>query len=887
MATVIGTEEGEALTSADGVTNDADYIYGLGGDDHILGDGGGDTIIGGAGADTMDGGVGDDLVSYVLSTSVIVSLLSNANNAGGEAFGDVLISIERLGGSGFSDILTGGNLSNTIDGGGGDDLIRDRSGAGRDELLGGAGDDTIEGASGLFHGGDGDDAITLHGADSFEGYAHGDAGNDTIKAVDLGGYDINGGEGDDQLFGGGGDDTLSGGVGAATLSGGAGDDNLNTADGQVGDSIEGGDGDDYAQSGAGDDTVLGGDGADTSYGAAGADSFDGGDGFDLIDYSPAQAAVVVSLAAGTGSGDQAEGDTLVNVEAVAGGSFNDRLTGDGLGNRLAGGSGDDTLIGGAGDDTLEGNLGADVLNGGAGAGDLVSYAGFSQGVGVNLATGAVGGPASGDTFFGVEAVEGTNGHDDTLIGDAGGNLLRGLYGDDALQGGAGQDTLIGDGQSFVFPTADTLTGGAGADILDGGDGSDTARYADSSAGVSINLSVGSGAGGDAAGDSLRSIENLIGSRFGDTLVGSDGANRLNGVAGADRLEGGLGDDVYFVDAAADRAIEASGGGSDAVFSSVSFSLAGQNLETLTLTGSAIRATGNSLANVIRGGAAANVIDGAGGADTMAGGAGDDVYVVDSAGDVVVEASGAGMDVVSSAASFTLQGSYVENLRLTGSTAVTATGNLLANRLTGNAADNVLNGLAGADTMAGGGGDDRYHVDSAGDLVVEAGGRGIDLVFSSVSYSLRDQFAERLTLTGAAAINGTGNQLDNRIVGNGAANVLGGGLGKDELTGGAGADAFVFNAPLTAANADVVADFASGVDKIRLENAIFKGLAAGALGVGVFHVGATAHDLDDRVMYDRASGRLLFDDDGTGAHAAKLVATLQGAPSLAYTDIAVI
>jgi hypothetical protein len=223
----------------------------------------------------------------------------------------------------------------------------------------------------------------------------------------------------------------------------------------------------------------------------------------------------------------------------------------------------------------------------------------------------------------------------------------------------------------------------------------------------------------------------------------------------------------------------------------------------------------------------------------------------------------------------LQGSYVENLRLTGSTAVTATGNLLANRLTGNAADNVLNGLAGADTMAGGGGDDRYHVDSAGDLVVEAGGRGIDLVFSSVSYSLREQFAERLTLTGAAAINGTGNPLDNRIVGNGAANVLGGGLGKDELTGSSGADAFVFNAPLTAANADVVADFASGVDKIRLENAIFKGLAAGALGMGVFHVGATAHDLDDRVIYDRASGRLLFDDDGTGARAAKLVATLPG------------
>ncbi|MGE5516219.1 MAG: calcium-binding protein, partial [Bacteroidota bacterium] len=104
--------------------------------------------------------------------------------------------------------------------------------------------------------------------------------------------------------------------------------------------------------------------------------------------------------------------------------------------------------------------------------------------------------------------------------------------------------------------ANTLVGGAGADRLDGGLGSDTASYAASSVAVNVNLATGVNSGGDAAGDVLVSIENLIGSFYDDVLAGDAGANALNGGAGidtlvggggADSLIGGTGKDTYLFD----------------------------------------------------------------------------------------------------------------------------------------------------------------------------------------------------------------------------------------------------------------------------------------------------------------------------------------------------
>nr|MBA2771892.1 M10 family metallopeptidase C-terminal domain-containing protein [Sphingomonas sp.] len=110
-------------------------------------------------------------------------------------------------------------------------------------------------------------------------------------------------------------------------------------------------------------------------------------------------------------------------------------------------------------------------------------------------------------------------------------------------------------------------------------------------------------------------------------------------------------------------------------------------------------------------------------------------------------------------------------------------------LIGNSGRNVLSGGGGADTMQGRLGNDIYTVNDIGDVVIEAANEGIDLVRSSVSYTLPDN-VERLTLVGAAAISGTGNALNNVIIGNRAANTLTGGAGNDILNGGLGADTLV-------------------------------------------------------------------------------------------------
>jgi Ca2+-binding RTX toxin-like protein len=150
--------------------------------------------------------------------------------------------------------------------------------------------------------------------------------------------------------------------------------------------------------------------------------------------------------------------------------------------------------------------------------------------------------------------------------------------------------------------------------------------------------------------------------------------------------------------------------------------------------------------------------------------------------------------VQSTITYTL-GAEVENLTLTGSSALSGTGNALDNVLTGNSANNTLignagfdtlNGGAGADTLRGGTGNDLYMVDHTGDSVTENANEGTDTVQSTITYTLGANL-ENLTLSGTAAINGTGNTLDNILIGNTAANTLTGNAGNDTLNGGAGAD----------------------------------------------------------------------------------------------------
>jgi Ca2+-binding RTX toxin-like protein len=322
--------------------------------------------------------------------------------------------------------------------------------------------------------------------------------------------------------------------------------------------------------------------------------------------------------------------------------------------------------------------------------------------------------------------------------------------------------------------------------------------------------------------------------------------------------GGAGNDIYVVDAASDTVTENPNEGTDTVQSSIGYTL-GDNVENLTLTGSdAINATGNELDNTLTGNSGANVLDGGGGDDVMRGGSGNDTYVVDSTGDTVTESSGQGTDTVQASVSFTLS-SNVENLTLTGSGNINATGNSSANTLIGNAGNNVLDGGTGNDTMSGGAGDDTYVVNAAGDSVNEAASEGTDTVQAGVTYTLGSN-VENLTLTGSGNINGTGNSLDNALTGNSGNNALDGGAGNDLLTGGAGNDTMIGGAGddlfvyLKGHGNDSVNGGSGWVDTVQLDQ------SAGSLEFGT----DWTINLTSGSILSQNPGELVLSNDADGA-----------------------
>jgi Ca2+-binding RTX toxin-like protein len=375
-------------------------------------------------------------------------------------------------------------------------------------------------------------------------------------------------------------------------------------------------------------------------------------------------------------------------------------------------------------------------------------------------------------------------------GTAAADVILGSAGADQIYGQAGNDTLYGSGGN------DWLNGGAGDDLMGGGLGDDV--YYVAAAGDAVLERAGEGTDWVLAWVSYQlavNVEHLtlsgtadltgMGNALNNTLIGNAGNNILNGAAGDDRLVGGEGNDVYLVGAADDRVVEQAGEGNDKVLAWVNHQLS-VNVETLILQGAAaINGTGNALNNTITGNAGNNVLNGAAGDDLLIGGKGNDIYYVAAAGDRVVEQAGEGADQVLAWISHQLAAN-VEILVLQGTSAINGAGNALNNTIIGNAGDNVLNGGVGSDTLAGGKGNDVYDVDSVGDRVQEAANEGYDRVRASASFTLGANI-EELNLTGSAAIKGTGNALNNTIVGNSGANLLTGGAGDDVLIGGDGND----------------------------------------------------------------------------------------------------
>jgi Ca2+-binding RTX toxin-like protein len=185
--------------------------------------------------------------------------------------------------------------------------------------------------------------------------------------------------------------------------------------------------------------------------------------------------------------------------------------------------------------------------------------------------------------------------------------------------------------------------------------------------------------------------------------------------------------------------EGVGAGTDTVNATITYTAAA-NVENVTLLNNAINndidATGNALNNTLTGNDGSNNLDGQGGNDTMFGGKGDDTYYVDSSSDVVTENAGEGTDTVVSTVTWDLStagNANIENLTLSGSTAINGTGNALDNVITGNDAVNVLIGGAGNDTFNGAGGNDTITGGAGADSI--AGGTGDDnFVYTSISES---------------------------------------------------------------------------------------------------------------------------------------------------------
>jgi hypothetical protein len=254
--------------------------------------------------------------------------------------------------------------------------------------------------------------------------------------------------------------------------------------------------------------------------------------------------------------------------------------------------------------------------------------------------------------------------------------------------------------------------------------------------------------------------------------------------------------------------------------------------------------GNAGNDKLIGNAGDDLLDGGIGSDTLVGGLGNDTYVVDALRDVITENSGEGNDTVQSSISWKL-GNNLENLTLTGTAAINATGNTLDNTLTGNIGNNILEGGIGNDLLVGGAGNDTYIVDSINDQITELFGEGTDTVKSSVTWALGNNL-ENLTLTGNIALNGMGNIFNNTLIGNSGNNTLEGGAGNDTLlgglgndilrggngndilTGGRGSDTFVL---ALSEGTDTITDFNRSADKIGLANGLSFGQLTIQQGVG--------------------------------------------------------
>ena len=569
-----------------------DNLHGGTGDDTLLGEDGDDLLSGGFGRDTLTGGDGRDTADYSNRANRVVVNLGVPGGDGELGENDDVQNAEVVVGGAAGDSLTGDGAANELLGG-----------EGSDSLAGGGGDDDLVPGSGMgdtLAGGDGVDTADYSFATqaldlSIDGLANdGGAGESDNVALDV--ENVTGGSGNDDLHGSDGDNRLDGGPGTDTLFGGRGDDRL----------LDGG----------GNGDVLA-----------------GGTGIDIADYSSRTVPLSLTDDLVANDGAAGEGDNIIGVR---------------------------TIVGGSGDDTLAGQSGSgDTLNGGPGV-DSVSYADRPHGVVVALDGIANDGrPGENDNLWDVENVTGGPG-DDRLSGNRGANVIDGGAGDDVLDGGPGPE-LSTEGCGPGAPPYSQLSRRSDADVLLGGAGTDTADYSGRDRGVVVRLDglandgwrwIPCDGSSGVEGDGLTGIENLDGSRDGDILGGDDGSNRLRGGGGDDDLSSGSGDDLLAGGEGDDR-FDGGDGVDTADFgsaASVRVDLAAGTAtgesdsypDTLAAIEDVVGSPGD---DTILGGAGDDRLLGDGGADTIEGRAGADALFGDAGADTIDSSDGGTADQV--------------------------------------------------------------------------------------------------------------------------------------------------------------------------------------------------------------------------------------------------
>lgn len=835
-----GTESSDYLSGTDG---GADTINGLGGNDVIYSYAGNDTLDGGSGNDHIHGGDGNDAITGGAGNDELMGENGNDTYFFGIGSGEDMIS-DTIGTGSDLNILqmsvlpTQVTLTRLDEYGG---VTLKINGTNDQVTLDHWFYSTnYQAFKVIFSDLTEWNAATLSTATwGTIPTKYGTAEIDYLFGTDGGADTIDGMENDDGLYGYGGNDTLLGGSGNDDLMGGFGNDTLNGGSGN--DNLYGQEDNDILIGNSGNDTLYGGWGSDTyqfSRGAGQDTVVDAiGNATDLTTIEITDATVLpadiileridsegVTLRI-NGSTDQitlayfftsasyrevqvtfASGGawnaatlltaTWGTIPAQTGSDFNDALYGtDGGADTIYGMGGDDTIFGYAGNDTLEGGDGNDAINPGAGndtikgglGTDTLYYTSSTLAVAVNLATltPQVVNASKTDTITGIENLVGSF-YADTLTGDANNNLIDGGPDNDTMSGGAGIDTVSYDNaarrvsvtlatqgasqmvSSYVLTNgatveewdtlnsienligseyndtlagdgnANTITGGYGDDSLSGGAGIDTVSYADAGVGVTVSLAVTAAQATGWGSDTISLFENLTGSAYNDTLSGNANANVFDGGAGTDTLSYDAVATALTANLATGTA--SGGGGADTIL----------NIENLT---------GGTANDTLTGNGGDNVLDGNTGADTLTGGLGNDTYIVDNASDTTVENLNEGTDLVTSSITWTLAAN-VENLRLL-SGAINGTGNTLNNVIYAGSGDNTLDGATGTDTLSYADATAAITASLALATAQATGGSGIDTISNFEN------------LTGSA--------FDDTLGGDGAANILDGGVGHDVLT----------------------------------------------------------------------------------------------------------